>query len=107
ALLAAGGALLAGVTAKALSRVRARRLAALEARTPRDGNDRLARAGFLVGVGDVISVGANEAWLEHAWLLSEAGAPVAALLFARDATLVALPAQRKSVFWSAERTLEF
>ena len=106
ALLAAGGALAAGITARALSRVRARRLRALEARDV-GGDDRLARAGFLVGVGDVISVGAREAWLEHGWLLSEGGAPVVALFFARDATLVALPAPRKSVFWSSERTIEW
>jgi hypothetical protein len=105
ALLAAGGALAAGLTARALSRVRARRLGALDARASR-GDERLVRAGFMVRVGDVISVGAREAWFEHGWLLSEGGAPVALLLFARDATLVALPAPRKSVFWSSECTID-
>jgi hypothetical protein len=105
ALLAAGGALAAGLTARALSRVRARRLAAIDKKASR-ADHRLARAGFPVEVGDVISVGAKEAWLESGWLLSEGGAPVALVLFARDATLVALPAPRKAVFWSSERTIE-
>jgi hypothetical protein len=46
--------------------------------------------GFPADVGDVISLGQTELWLEGGWLLSEAE-PIAAICFAREAAVVLLP----------------
>jgi hypothetical protein len=58
--------------------------------------DFVALLGF--APGDVVSIDAEEHWLEGAWLLAELATPVAALFFARDATIGALVAERPEVF---------
>jgi hypothetical protein len=56
-------------------------------------------SGFPVALGDVISVAGEEAWLEQGWLLEEAGAAVAAVLFAGDVIVLALPSPRSVLYW--------
>lgn len=106
-LIAGSGALVAGATARALSQVKRRReqrSSASAAVTSED--DRMTSAGFAVAVGDVISIGTREAWLEHGWLLTETGVPVAAVLFCREGTVVALPAPRRTLYWLEDESLE-
>jgi hypothetical protein len=93
ALLAAGGALAAGATARWLAAVRKRRLAEA-APSAKEHPDALADAGFEIGLGEVISVERREHWIESAWLLREAEDAQAAILFAGDASLLARPKPR-------------
>lgn len=93
ALVVGGSAVVAAVLAR-----RRRRSAPTEREEPaRPGEPGLV--GFPVALGDVISVGGEEAWLEHAWLLEESGAAVAALLFAGKVTVLALPSPRSALYW--------
>lgn len=102
ALLVGGGALAAGVAARAIAR---RRRSAVPPAQPPPPRTRLADAGFTVEHGDVVSALGKEAWLEHGWLLAEAGQPVAAVLMATDAVIVALPKPRTRLYWLAPVTL--
>ena len=60
--------------------------------------------GFPVALGDVISVAGEEAWLEQGWLLEEAGNAVAAVLFAGDVVVLALPSPRSVLYWLSVAT---
>jgi hypothetical protein len=107
ALLALSGAALSGVTVQVLGRWRKRRLAAKAtlSRASEADPPRSAVAGFRVNLGDVISVRGNELWLEQGWLLRESEESFAQVLFAREATLVALPEPHAALFWLEPVTL--
>ncbi len=92
-LVVGGGAVVAAVLAR-----RRRRPVAAE-RDDSASAPASELADFPVALGDVISVGGEEAWLEHGWLLEESGAAVAALLFAGRVIVLALPAPRSLVYW--------
>ncbi len=102
ALLVAGGAMTFGAIGRAARRRRARSPERVES-APRSSKRtrapaKLMASGFSVEAGDVISVAGEELWLEHAWLLSEGGDAVAAVLFADEATVVAVPAPRSALY---------
>jgi len=100
AVVAGGGALVAGAMAGWLRARRQRSVSAptASAAEPAPAPSLLARSGFDVELGDVIEVAGRELWLEQAWLLAEAGDPVAALFAAREATLIALPPPSRTVY---------
>lgn len=104
ALLVGGGAALAGLTARVLSRRRAKPPPPAPEPEPVKRTP-LADAGFEIEQGDVISVSGRELWLEQGWLLREAGDPVAAILFAREAVVIALPKPRARLYWLDETDL--
>ncbi len=60
---------------------------------------RLAAAGFELELGDVVSSGGSEAWIEHGWILCEGDETVAAVLRASEVTLVVTPPPGSRVFW--------
>lgn len=95
ALLAAGGALAAGASLRLLKKRSTRHA---EAEPPTASAPTLP-PGFELELGDVIGVRHEEAWLEHAWVLSEAGEPVAAVLFAHHRVVIALPQPRSTLYW--------
>ena len=96
-ILAAGGAvLLAG--GLRLWRRRQQRDAASASRDRTSASPLLAPSQFLVALGDVVTVAGQELWLTEGWLLREAGEPVAALLFSREAALLALPLPRSKLY---------
>ena len=92
ALVVAGGALAAGAL---LGR---RRQSAAAGDAP-GAEPAPELSGFPVALGDVISVGGEEAWLERGWLLDEAGTAVAAVLFADKTIVLALPSPRSVIYW--------
>ncbi|MEB2313268.1 MAG: hypothetical protein OZ921_12910 [Sorangiineae bacterium] len=108
ALLAGAGALSAG--ALGLRALRRRRAAPGAGDSPRtsaaEPAGALAGAGFAVEAGEVISLAGREYWLEHAWLCREREEPVAAILFAAEATVVALPAPRSTLYRLARVEVE-
>lgn len=61
---------------------------------------------FRIALGDVVSSGGSEAWIEHGWLLREGSEKVAAILHSADVTLVVLPEPNWRVFWLEEAELE-
>ena len=93
ALVVGGGAVVAAVLAR-----RRRRASPSASEEPAPASEP-GLVGFPVAIGDVISVGSEEAWLEHAWLLEESGSAVAAVLFAGKVVVLALPAPRSAVYW--------
>lgn len=94
ALVVGGGVLVVGALAR-------RRRSAREPEPPPPANEPPAHelAGFPVALGDVISVAGEEAWLEHGWFFEEAGAAVAAVLFAGETSVLALPEPRSALYW--------
>jgi hypothetical protein len=111
-LLALGGAALSGGIVRALGRWGKKR----SGEGPGDSQGRPAKEmkraapklpDFRWGVGDVISVRRTEAWLEHGWLLREAGEAVALVLFSREATVIALPAPKSALYWLSEVSLDW
>jgi hypothetical protein len=111
-LLALGGAVLSGGVVRVLGRWGKKRSGersggsqtppAKEAKRPAP-----KLPDFRWGVGDVISVRRTEAWLEHGWLLREAGEAVALVLFSREATVIALPAPKSALYWLSEVSLDW
>jgi hypothetical protein len=96
-LIVVGGALAVGVAGRALTLRLARRVRRREEPPPaRDAP--LGALGFGIEIGEVISLGGEELWLEGGWVLSEGREPVAALLPLREATLLALPAPRARLY---------
>ena len=61
--------------------------------------DALQAAGFSLALGDVISVGGEEAWLENGYLLVEAGRPVLALLFSGRRVVGLQPGAAGALDW--------
>ena len=110
-LLALGGAALSGAVVHALGRwgklVSGKKAA--DSPLPKEREERGAPKlpEFRFNVGDVISVRGTEAWLEHGWLLREAGEAVALVLFSREATLIALPRPKSALFWLNELSLDW
>lgn len=96
ALLAGGGALVAGLATRYA--VKRRAVAETPATAPPQAPSPLARAGFEVELGDVIEVLGRELWLEEAWLFTEGVDPVAALFGARDASLLVLPPPASTLY---------
>jgi hypothetical protein len=95
ALLIGGGALAAGAAVRLLARRKRAPLSEPALAAPLGAP--LSESGFGVEQGDVISVPGRELWLEQGWLLREAGEPIAAILFAREATIVALPEPNRCI----------
>lgn len=97
-VLVAGGVLAVGAAGRGLMRHIARRARRREVPPPCRGAAPLGRLGFGVEIGDVISLGAEELWLEGGWLLSEGAEPVAVVLPMREATLLALPGPQQQLY---------
>jgi hypothetical protein len=97
AIIVGGGALVAGIGARIALARRARRQSEDEVAEEPAKASRLAIAGFAFEQGDVISIAGRELWLEHGWLLAEGDDPIAALLFAREAVVLAEPRPRGRV----------
>jgi hypothetical protein len=91
ALIVGGGAIVAGVGARLALARRSRRRRQREVAAEPAKASRLAAAGFTVEQGDVISIAGRELWLEQGWLLLEGDDAIAALLFAREAVVLARP----------------
>jgi hypothetical protein len=89
AVLIGSGLAAAGVGARFALRKKAPAPETEEA--PKAAPSPLRAAGFSVDLGDVISIDGRELWLERGWVLSEAGEPVAAVLFADAEVIIALP----------------
>jgi hypothetical protein len=111
-LLALGGAALSGVVVRALGRWGKKAAGEKQgnARRPPASDEKQAAAKlaeFRFNVGDVISVQGTEAWLEHGWLLREAGEAVALVLFSREATVIALPAPKAALYWLNDVLLDW
>lgn len=104
AAIVGGGALIAGVTARVVASRRARERLAKTASAVLPPSP-LAEAGFEVQQGDVISISARELWLEQGWLLHEAGEPIAAILFAGESVVLALPKPRSRLYLLDETSL--
>jgi hypothetical protein len=109
-LLALGGAALSGAVVRALGRwgkLGPGKKAEDSPPAPREEQTAPKLAEFRFNVGDVISVRGTEAWLEHGWLLREAGEAVALVLFSREATLIALPRPKAALFWLNQLSLDW
>lgn len=96
-LFVVGGALAVGAAGRAIMLRTARRVRRRE-EPPPACDAPLAGLGFSVEIGDVVSLGGEELWLEGGWLLREGRDPIAALLPLREATLLAEPAPRARLY---------
>jgi hypothetical protein len=109
AAIVGGGALVAAIGTRiavaARRRARARAHAAnadAAAAGAKPAESRLAETGFTVQQGDVISVTGRELWLEQGWLLLEGNDAIAAILFAREAVVLAHPKPRPRFYYLNE-----
>lgn len=75
-----------------------RRLTRKHAEPAQPSKDPSHAGGLELGVGDVVSVQGEELWLEHGWLLSEAGRSLAGLFQAREASLLEFAPPRREHF---------